>query len=158
MGTIQNQLNSALGSWARMKIGKGIIQGAKDIKDIKIMTEEEYLENKMMEEEVEKNTAIHEEQMARINKPDAKSGEQVYVPEDLSSDPTQMGPMPYTPALFGADGFLLHNPKLAQTMSSEHAEQGGMNALREAQRAIDIKNMRKQFIKQRWEEVLGGNK
>ena len=40
MGTIQNQLNSALGAVARVKVGKGIIQGAKDIKDIKTMTEE----------------------------------------------------------------------------------------------------------------------
>lgn len=108
MGKLQSSVNQALTAvGAVKKIGEHMKK-----QDEQIALQKETI-NKLepwQEAIVEENEAIHQDQMDRINKPGAKSGEKVYIPEDLQSDPNQMGPMPYTPALFGEDGFNLHGP------------------------------------------------
>lgn len=177
MGTIQNQLNSALGALTRVKVGKGIISAAKDVKDIKTMTEEktdEDLEREAAEqslrefaEETElKAEADKEHQMKYlgvvVNDPYESGsfmgdwsehgyhvggfGKGAISEEEASKMFTELGP-----------DLKPKNPKLAQAIDDSRAEQGGTNALRATQRAIDIKNMRKQIIQERWAS-LGGNK
>ena len=105
MGNLQSSVNAALGTATKIeKLYKTLGQIEKQINELPSWVQQQEAEA----------SAIHEEQMARINKPGATSGEKIYIPEDLSQDPSQIGPMDYTPAAFGADGFYLHDPALAE--------------------------------------------
>lgn len=148
MGPIQGSINQLL------TLGAAAQKVGAHLKQQKQIAEQD-LEPWQKEFEGE-NQAIHDAQVKRVEENRAypkgvREGLKTYAPEDvwMKAQAENWGPRPYTPALFGADGFEMHDPKLAQSLTGEKVMSGAEKGINQAQQSINNKATQKQVFDQR---------
>lgn len=144
MGNLQSNVNAVLGTATKIE---------KLYKPLKKVVNQLDPWQKAQQKEL---VAIHKDQMKRIKKKDAKSGEKVYVPEDLQNDPGAMGPRPYTAAAFGADGFEMHDPSLAQSIRAYKIDKSGQIVEKNTTAHINGRANQKERLKNRIQAAKDG--